>query len=239
MSSAENHTLSTHLMRWLQSDDQDAESAMISTVASHSDDIEEHHITNTSCEVIDSTTRRLQPSLGTNTTVVYANVPIMERLRRRLGDWTPNKTVEIAVDLLAPAKTSGLLASLVVADLDTAIDSGIFLEMLLELSVALNITMFEYANVEDAYLIREEPEEKLGFLDPTVVAALASSATVGAVGATAASSAVPAGDPLSLVFAVQFVSLTSSIDGLPSAYSEDYAGTFGWYVAPPNAVQAF
>ena len=70
----------------------------------------------------------------------------------------------------------------------------------------------------------------LGFLDPAIVVILASSVTAGSVAATAASSAIPAGDPLSLVFAVQFVSLTSSIDGLPAAYSDDYAGSFGWYV---------
>ena len=202
---------------------------MISTVASHSDTIEAQHITNTSCERIDSTTRRLQPSLGTNTTVVYADVPMMERFRQ-LRDWAPNKTVEIAIDLLAPAKNSETLGSLVVADLDKGIINGTFLAMLMELSAALNVTMFEYASVKDAYLIRQDPKPKLGFLDPAVVAALATSATVGAVGATAASSAVPAGDPLSLVFAVQFVSLTSSIDGLPAAYSDDYAGSFGWYV---------
>ena len=136
---------------------------MISTVASHSDTIEAQHITNTSCERIDSTTRRLQPSLGTNTTVVYADVPMMERFRQ-LRDWAPNKTVEIAIDLLAPAKNSETLGSLVVADLDKGITNGTFLAMLMELSAALNVTMFEYANVKDAYLIRQDPKPKQVFL---------------------------------------------------------------------------
>ena len=69
------------------------------------------------------------------------------------------------------------------------------------------------------YRARSPEERPLPFLDEAMIAALATSTSATVVAATAASTAVPAGDPLSLVFAVQFISLTSNIDGLPSSYT--------------------
>jgi hypothetical protein len=191
-------------------DDDGAESALVSTIAATSDDVEEHHILNTTCVLIYYDARRR-----------------LEAGRRELG----NASVEIGIDLFAPAETSGALGQAVIADVGDSIENGTFLTMLLSFASALNSTYFDSADVKDAYLIREpNAEPMLGFLDREIVVVLAASTAVGSISATVASSAVPAGDPLSLIFAIQFVSLTSLIDGLPREYVDTFSGTFGWYV---------
>jgi hypothetical protein len=200
------------------SDDADAESALISSIALTSDGIEKHHITNTTCVPIDDVARRRLSPAGSIQ-------------RRELGAFNSiNTTIEIAIELFAPAETSATLGQAVVAAIDDSISAGTFFTTLLSFASALNVTYFDFATVKDAYLIREPQEPMLGFLDAEVVVILATSVAVGSIGATAASSTVPAGDPLSLVFAIQFVSLTSMVDGLPSKYVDDYAGNFGWCV---------
>jgi hypothetical protein len=159
---------------------------------------------------------------------------------RELGANSINTSIEISVELFAPAETSDALGRAVVADVVDGIANGTFITTLLSFAAALNITFFDTANVEDAYLIRESKETTmLAFLNPDIIFALVTSVTVGSISATVASSAIPAGDPLSLVFAVQFVSLTSSIDGLPGEYVDDYAGKLGWCVKAPLGVRTY
>ena len=69
----------------------------------------------------------------------------------------------------------------------------------------------------------------LGFLDAELVVVLATSVTTGTISAIATSSAIPAGDPFSLLSSIQFLALTYFIDGLPPSYREGYAGSFRLY----------
>lgn len=199
---------------------------MISTIDTTSDDIDAQHITNTSCGLIDSVARRLEAS--TESSPIHLAQSPYAFNERKLGANSINTTVEIAVRLFAPGETTALLGKAVVADIVSSIENGTFLPTLLQFASALNLTYFDSATVNDAYLNPASKRTMLGFLNPDLVVVLAASTAAGSIGATAASSAIPAGDPLSLVFAVQFISLTSSIDGLPPDYSENYAGSLGW-----------
>ena len=198
-------------------DDQNAESALVLAVAATCDDIEEHHVTNTSCAQLSDEARRLK-----------STVAVLDLTGRKLSS-SNSSSSEIDLAILAPGETAAALGESLVSALDTSLNNGTLFALLLSLASALNTTVFDDVSILDAYLPRTK-RDMLGFLDPAIVVILASSVTAGSVAAISASSAVPAGDPLSLVFAVQFVSLTSSIDGLPAAYSDDYAGSFGWYV---------
>ena len=206
--------------------DQDAETALVATVVQYSDDLESHHIQNTSCSDVTGTTssRRL-----ISTELVLADDGPRELFDEHRQLAAANKTLEIAIDVIAPGLSSSALAQSISEDLDVAIQSGDFLETLVAFAQAMNLTVYDAATVLDAYYeTKSRTRSTLGFLDVALIPALVTSTSVGAVAATAASTAVPAGDPLSLVFAVQFVSLTSNIDGLPPAYSNDYAGSFAW-----------
>ena len=196
----------------------------MTTLVAHCHDVDEQHVTNTSCVPLiayvsgtDQQRRRaLQNSSDRNGTEEVADY---------------NGTVEISVDLFAPHLSEFDLANSVVDDLDAGITNQTCTPMLVRHAHALNSSFFDTASVDDAYhYARARTVTVSDFLTPAVVTALASSVTVGTVGAVLWSSVMPSGDPLSLVFAVQFISLTSSIDGLPSLYTETYAGVFGWCV---------
>jgi hypothetical protein len=196
----------------------------MTTLAMHCHDVDEQHVTNTSCvplityvsETDQQRRRVLQNSSHRNDTEEVVD---------------HNSTVEISFDLLAPHLSAFDLANSAVDDLDAGITNQTCTLMLVRHAHALNSTFFDTASVDDAYhYTRARTVTASSFFSPAVVTALASSVTVGTISAVLWSSMMPSGDPLSLVFAVQFISLTSSIDGLPSLYTETYAGAFGWCV---------
>ena len=172
---------------------------------------------------------------------------------RRLGDANQtsenrilvNYTLELRLQMYWPSDDIEAFDDIVLEDMRSMVANATHFDDALALAAGKhNATALYGASMDVAATLREierswrpalvpyrarSPEERpLPFLDEAMIAALATSTSATVVAATAASTAVPAGDPLSLVFAVQFISLTSNIDGLPSSYTDGYAGSFAW-----------
>ena len=89
--------------------------------------------------------------------------------RRRLGNGrslfgATDETIELQLIVVAPYVSSAKLEEDVVADLDAAIDSGLFLSTLLQYGAAYNLTMFDDAVVDP------DPEPSAALIStPTIV----------------------------------------------------------------------